>query len=556
MDAISPDSTLRSPPPERMAAYGGTQLIDATAWLVLAVLAVAAAFTFREYGLGWDDYTHSQYGAHLLRLYGSGFRDTTALSFVNLYLYGGGFDMAAGLLHKIVPFDLFETRRLLGATVGIAGLAVTWRIGRRVGGPLAGLIALMLLAACPLYYGHMFMNAKDAPFAAAMALFLLGLVRLLQQYPKPCVTTLALVTLGFGLSIGSRILAGFGVLEAFGALALLIAIEMRAGGTRSAGRRLGHVVLLLIPCAIIAYAIMGLIWPWGVLHPLNPIVAIETFSEFFEKPWRELFNGALLQPPDMPRTYVVTLLALKLPVVFLLLGALGVGGGLIAAFRGSLPTRRRAVYFVIVLAAALPVAATIITRPAMYNGVRHFLFILPPLAVAGGLAAVWIVERASRHGQAAAVGLAAIFAAGVALPAIAMAKLHPYEYVSFNEIAGGVKGAQSRFMLDYWGLAFKQAGQELRAKLDTLTPPAGRSWKVAVCGPHPPAHIAIGDPVDLTWDTKGADFAMMLGTFYCAKLDAPLVVDIVRDGVTFARVYDIRGRSIPSVFTTPPLKQD
>ena len=79
---------------------------------------------------------------------------------------------------------------------------------------------------------------KDAPFAVAMALFLLGLVRLLDQYPKPCPTTLFIVGLGFGLSIGSRIMAGFGVLEAIGALALLFAIEARAGGARAAGRAL------------------------------------------------------------------------------------------------------------------------------------------------------------------------------------------------------------------------------------------------------------------------------------------------------------------------------
>src|SRR6185436_936711 len=111
---------------------------DRLAYAVLAALVVLAALTFRDYGLGWDDYTHAQYGARLLSLYSTGFRDTSALSFVNLYLYGGGFDMAAALLHKAVPFDLFETRRLLGAAVGIAGLAITWRIGRRAGGPLAG----------------------------------------------------------------------------------------------------------------------------------------------------------------------------------------------------------------------------------------------------------------------------------------------------------------------------------------------------------------------------------------------------------------------------------
>ena len=70
---------------------------DRMAVLILAAVAVIAGITFRDYGLGWDDYTHSQYGDLLLKLYGSGFADTRALSFVNLYKYGGGFDMAAAL---------------------------------------------------------------------------------------------------------------------------------------------------------------------------------------------------------------------------------------------------------------------------------------------------------------------------------------------------------------------------------------------------------------------------------------------------------------------------
>src|SRR5262245_23463187 len=156
---------------------------DRLGWATFALIAAIALVTCRDYGLGWDDYTHSQYGDLLLALYASGFSDTRALSFVNLYLYGGGFDMAAALLAKVLPFDLFETRRLTGAAVGIIGLAVTWRIARQIGGPRAGLIALVLLAACPLYYGHMFINPKDAPFAVAMAILLLGLVQVIEEYP-------------------------------------------------------------------------------------------------------------------------------------------------------------------------------------------------------------------------------------------------------------------------------------------------------------------------------------------------------------------------------------
>src|SRR5215468_4729854 len=99
--------------------------LDIAAVVLLIAVAAIAAATFRDYGLGWDDYTHSQYGALLLRLYESGFVDRRALSFVNLYAYGGGFDLAATLLAKILPFDVFETRRLAGALVGVAGMAAT-----------------------------------------------------------------------------------------------------------------------------------------------------------------------------------------------------------------------------------------------------------------------------------------------------------------------------------------------------------------------------------------------------------------------------------------------
>ena len=144
---IPPRSQLRTSPPELVreasaamrpshhSPWTPDRIADALAIVMLLALTLIAGLTFRDYGLGWDDYTHSEYGDLLLSLYGSGFTDTRALSFVNLYYYGGGFDMLAALAAKISPFTLFETRRLMGAAVGILGLAVTWRIGRRIGGP-------------------------------------------------------------------------------------------------------------------------------------------------------------------------------------------------------------------------------------------------------------------------------------------------------------------------------------------------------------------------------------------------------------------------------------
>ena len=533
-----------------------TELIaDGLAVAVLVVIAVIAALTFRDYGLGWDDYTHSQYGALLLDLFGSGFTDRQALSFVNLYAYGGGFDMAAALLAKILPFDLFETRRLAGAMVGLIGLAATWRLGRRVGGPVAGLLALVLLATCPLYYGHMYMNAKDAPFAAAMAVLMLGLVRAFEEYPRPAAATGALLGAGIGLAIGTRILGGFGAAYAIAALWLTVAIEARQTGWRRAAARAGAFILALLPALVLAYAVMALVWPWSVAEPLNPFRALIYFSTFFENPWRELFGGSLTLVPDMPRRYVPQLFALELPEITLALGLGGVVGAFAATFDRRLSAPRRAVFFMLALAAVFPIALAVATRPAMYNGIRHFVFVAPPIAVVAGLAGAWLIERIAAWKPSAAAGAAALLAVGCVAPVVEMVKLHPYEYTYFNTIAGGVRAARGRYMLDYWGLSFKQASLALRAKLDeSHEKPVGRArWKIAACGPHPPAKVVLGSDFELSWDPRGADFALALAEYYCAELDAPVLVEIKRDGVVYARIYDIRGRSVTNLLTVPGL---
>jgi hypothetical protein len=537
------------------ASHRSARLCDGIAIAVLVLCAAVIALTFRDFGIGWDDFTHSEYGALLVSLYSSGFEDKRALSFVNLYMYGGGFDLLSALTAKILPFDLFETRRLIGGALGLVGIFATWRLGRRLGGPVAGLLALILLATCPLYDGHMFINAKDGPFAVAMAIALLGLVRAFEEYPRISPATIALACIGLGLSIGSRVMGGFAVIYALVPFLFIVAAETGARGLRAAAAEGGLVLYAFIPGLILAYLVMGLVWPWGVDAPLNPFLAVDYFSSFFEKPWKELFVGELILVPDMPRSYVPTLLALKLPELMLALGLGGMAGAIISIVRRG-NAGRRAALLCVVLAATLPIAATIVARPAMYNGIRHFVFVLPPLAVLGGLAGGWLFVRLERYGRIAVAAAIALLLTGLASPSIDMVRIHPFEYTHFNRIAGGVRGADGRYMLDYWGLALTQASRELRATLAAHHERSSNgTWTLAVCGPHPPVKATLGPHYVTTWDPKGADFAMMLGEFYCAKLDAPVLVDVVRDGVSYARVYDIRGRSFTTLLTMPGIDE-
>lgn len=526
---------------------------DDLAMLVLAAVAVIAGLTFRDYGLGWDDYTHAEYADLLLRMFGSGFKDTAALSFANLYMYGGGFDMVAALLHKVIPLELFETRRLLGAIVGVIGLAVTWRLGRRIGGPLAGLASLLLLALCPIFYGHMFMNPKDAPFAVAMIILMLGLVRLAEEYPQPSPRTVLIVGLGAGLSLGCRILGGLALVYAVLGFIPLFLEELRTEGLRETVRRFAHVVYVLLPGLVLGYLVMGLIWPWSIMEPGNPFEALTYFSHFFEKPWKEMFDGAIVSVPDMPWSYLPTLFALQLPEVMLVLTAGAVFSTFAMLPRRGVPARRKTILLMLTLAATLPLVIAMVKRPALYNGIRHFVFVIPPMAVLGGVAFAWAMERLRANHRTWQPVVLATFCFGLALSLAEMIRLHPYQYTHFNHIAGTVRGADDRFMLDYWGLALKQASDGLREQLVERqeVPPSNRKWKVAVCGPQRPAQVALGPDFTIGWDSNAADFAMTLGEFYCKGLTAPVMVEIKRDDVVFARVYDIRGRGISSLLSIP-----
>src|SRR5204863_9874625 len=54
---------------------------DDLANIVLAAVGLIASLTFRDYGLGLEEYTHAEYADLLVRMYGPGFKLTVPLLF-------------------------------------------------------------------------------------------------------------------------------------------------------------------------------------------------------------------------------------------------------------------------------------------------------------------------------------------------------------------------------------------------------------------------------------------------------------------------------------------
>jgi hypothetical protein len=105
-------------------------------------------------------------------------------------------------------------------------------------------------------------------------------------------------------------------------------------------------------------------------------------------------------------------------------------------------------------------AYVILRRPAMYDGLRHFLFILPPIFVFSGFVFDFLVDHVPSWLYAGLVLL-------VLLPGIVgMIQLHPYEYTYYNSFIGGTSQAFRRYETDYWLTCYQEAVEKLEQRLD------------------------------------------------------------------------------------------
>jgi hypothetical protein len=509
---------------------------------------VAAASTFRDYGVTWDEPGLRAYGRMLVDWYASGFTDGRAFEFANLRYYGGAFDIAATLLERVLPMGPYETRHLLGGLVGVLGLALTWRLARRLGGPRAGLVALVLLASLPTWWGHMFFNSKDVPFAVGMLASVAAWVRVLGEWPRPSLCSAALLGLTVGLTLGVRV--GGVLLAAYFALTLIAWVwgERRRASWPASLRGLALGAARLLPALPVAAAVLVPAWPWVALAPGNFLDAVAYLGRF---PYTAdtVFAGQRYPAPAVPLLYWPGMLAVQLPEV--VLAGLGLGVALLP--RGTSPTpdstgSRQLGVLTVAIAALFPLVYALAARPTAYNAMRHFLFVLPPLAV---LAALGLDRLLATLGSRARVAAGLGVAAGCLLPVWRTAQLHPYGYVYFNDLFGGVPAAAGRFELDYWGTSFAELGRAIEPRLAPHERELGpRPIPARVCGPLEAARDVLPRSLLPVRHDAPAQLAVAIAIFFCT--DPPPgseLARVERQGVVLSRAYRVAPDAAITSFT-------
>jgi hypothetical protein len=449
---------------------------------LLAVLCLIVLATFLSYGTTWDEDFHREYGDLVIAWFSSGFRDQRALGFLNLYLYGGLFDAIAQLAARALPFGVFESRHLVNAGFAVLGVYAATRLAALLGGARAGFLAATFLALTPVYYGHGFNNPKDIPFAALAALALLYVVRAAREVPAIPLRLVVKTGLALGAALAVRAGGAFLVTYPIVLWSAVLGVRLRGEPRETWPRLAGRVALQGVAMLAIAYAMMVAFWPWAQQAPLTrPIEGIRAATRF---PWDStvFFDGRFVRSTELPWSYLPTWFAVSLPEAYLVAAA--AGGGALAAIllrrRQPLDAWRSLSTAVVALAVVFPVAAAIAIRAVLYDAQRHFLFVLPPLAVLAGLGVARALEIAGPVLRAALAG-ALLFSAGLTL--VDMVELHPYQSVYFNRlVAGGLQRASARFETDYWGASYREGVEWLVAN---YRPAAPRRITVANCSdPH------------------------------------------------------------------------
>ncbi len=454
-----------------------------------------------DYGMTGDEHTQRVYGDKILKHNATDGKDDSYLKWKNLKYYGGLFDYATSRLNPpsdpAAPYykdkngkaypdreepafhapnrrfgDIYDFRHLVNSLVGFLMILFAGLLAKQVTGSWrVAFLTLLFLALSPRIFGHSMNNPKDIPFAAAFIFTLYQIFKFVKQLPNPSKATMLWLAVGIALAINVRV-GGLLLIAYFGffvGVAHLWKPELRAKLTNI--KHLTKITGIGLLVSVAGYFGGQLFWPWARKAPLtNPLKALNEMEDF-DTAIQILFEGKRIWSEVVPWYYIPKWMAIGSPIFFTT--------GLILSLILFFILRKKInilTFTLMVFAGVFPIVYAVIKDSSLYDGMRHFLFVYPILAILSAWGFSMLIELIpSKIGKYVVGGALAIL---LALPTIFMVKNHPYQYVYFNEIFGGVDNAFGKYETDYWMTSMKGLSDWVIENI----PEAKQGWEAVQAG--------------------------------------------------------------------------
>ncbi|MDR0543985.1 MAG: tetratricopeptide repeat protein [Odoribacteraceae bacterium] len=417
-------------------------------------------YASRDHGISGDEYVDHQHAMLVLDYFKTGNKAALDQPKTMLHLYGNIAQVAAAAAAEAIGAeDVYRVRHAICALTGAAGIIFLGLLGLRLGGGACGLLSMILLFLSPRYLGHSMNNLKDIPFAVGYIVSIYYFIRLFDRFPtvklRHAIGAIAGIALALGTRSGGLLL--FPYLLMYGGLFYALRVGwkecLRIGRHwREIENILGVIAIVLVG----GYLLSILCWPFALARPFsNVLLSLREFTNL-SIGLRTIFEGKQVMSNMLPAHYAPKYLLIAAPLAVVI----GWVGYLIRA-----ATRRREFGlndFFLLFALVFPVFWVIHKNSNLYGGIRHMLFVMPVMAV---LAACFWSRLMAGCRPARIVSWATVVAL-LLLPLRHAARNYPNEYVYFNELAGGLRGAYGDYETDYYYNSLKEAAEWFKANVD------------------------------------------------------------------------------------------
>jgi hypothetical protein len=438
-------------------------------WILAALAGIFMVWISKDYGITWDEWEASTYGSYLVRYFLSGFKDLTFFNWEAFHPYGKPVYMAAfilkglfsgsiadfvqnGLRTDALILGFYETAHRLNAFTGFLAILFTGLLAKELGNWRTALLASLFLFFSPRFLGSAMNNYKDIPFAAMYAASFYCMLLWIKALPAPSKKLSAALIFFIAAAIWTR--AGAFILIFYLFLFVGLHTFLKYRSSRAPAPWLKVIGLTLV-IAFFSYLGGLLLWPYAQLDPIqNPLKALLKFSNYTYWDHEVFFNGQMTQASKLPWYYVPQWILISTPLFFLS------GLCFLMLFtRQIFEKGRRFAVFMVAFGALFPLLYVMARRSVLYDGWRHLFFIYPLAIVLITLAWQKAWGWASRSRTLGVFTV--LFLIQIAEPALWMIKNHPNEYVYFNALTGGLKGAFLRYETDYWGNSLRKGAEWL-----------------------------------------------------------------------------------------------
>lgn len=406
-------------------------------WFLL-FYALWGFYTMPDYGVPLDELTQRSIGIENNRFFTTGNPGGIEAHGP----FGPAFESVSYLLEQIIytqpmQYKLY-LRHILLFSIFLLALRCFYFIGKRLFKKpnVAGITAASLALYPPLFV-HTHINSKDSLFTCFVIFSIYFFIRFFETKKIPHLVVTALMV---GLACTLRITG----------LMLLFALSTCMFFRKEINAK----SLLKYNAILIALSILFfyLFFPYLWLHPVEGIYRIFVYTSNNPWPSETLCAGQWIIPGHAPWWYLPVWMGVTIPLVSLVFFMLGLWQILSQKLR-----RSNASILIILLTFFIPLLTVIVLKPTLYDGWRHFQFLIVPLILISGFGLEFILK--GKYIRVYSWGIAGY-------SAITFFMWNPFGYVYMNEIYTATCKPNT-FAQDYWGLSAKPA-LEWIAKTDTL----------------------------------------------------------------------------------------